>query len=61
VPYPVGRLLLWLLGAVGLVVLGQAGIRLLPKEVGYAAGLLLPLLFLGLVYVAEGRQLKGRA
>ncbi|RZK27702.1 MAG: polysaccharide biosynthesis protein, partial [Hymenobacter sp.] len=59
VPYPVGRLLLWLLGAVGLVVLGQAGIRVLHHPVArYAVGLLLPLLFLSLVYVAEGRQLR---
>lgn len=58
VPYPVGRLLLWLLGAVGLVVLGQAGIGVLPKGANYAVGLLLPLLFLGLVYAVEGRQLR---
>jgi O-antigen/teichoic acid export membrane protein len=58
VPYPMGRLLLWLLGAVGLVVLGQAGIRALSLPVGYALGLLLPLLFLGLVYMIEGRQLR---
>lgn len=60
VPYPVGRLLLWLLGAVGLVVVGQAGIRVLSPPMGYAVGLLLPLLFLGLVYGAEGRQLRTR-
>ncbi|TVT37791.1 oligosaccharide flippase family protein [Hymenobacter setariae] len=58
VPYPVGRLLLWLLGAVSLVVAGQAGIQALPAPAGYAVGLLLPLLFLGLVYVVEGRQLR---
>jgi O-antigen/teichoic acid export membrane protein len=60
VPYPVGRLLLWLLGAVGLVLLGQAGIRVFPKPVGYVVGLLGPLIFLGLVYMAEGRQLRQR-
>jgi O-antigen/teichoic acid export membrane protein len=59
VPYPVGRLLLWLGGAVGLVVLGQAGIKLLQPMAGYgyALGVALPLLFLGLVYLVEGRQL----
>jgi O-antigen/teichoic acid export membrane protein len=58
VPYPVGRLLLWLLGAVGLVVLGQASIGVLHPAVGYAVGLLLPMAFLSLVYVVEGRQLR---
>jgi O-antigen/teichoic acid export membrane protein len=61
VPYPVGRLLLWLGGAVGMVVLGQVGIQMLPLAVGYAMGLLLPLLFLGLVYRIEGRQLRRTA
>jgi O-antigen/teichoic acid export membrane protein len=58
VPYPVGRLLLWLLGAVGLVVGGQAVIRALApyKGYGYALGLVLPLLFVGLVYAVEGRR-----
>jgi O-antigen/teichoic acid export membrane protein len=58
VPYPVGRLLLWLLGAVGIVVAGQASIGVLPWPAHYAVGLLLPLLFLGLVYLVEGRQLR---
>ena len=56
VPYPVGRLLLWLLGAVGLVVAGQALIRTLPVSVGYGLGLALPVLFVGLVYAVEGRR-----
>jgi len=56
VPYPVGRLLLWLLGAVALVALGQAGSRVLTTGVGYALGLGLPVLFAGLVYVVEGRR-----
>ena len=58
VPYPVGRLLLWLLGAVGLVVAGQAGVRAVPPGAGYALGLGLTLVFVGLVYVVEGRQLR---
>ena len=60
VPYPMGRLLLWLLGAVGLVVAGQAGIQALSKskEAGYALGLGLPLIFIALVYLIEGRQLR---
>ncbi|RZJ58163.1 MAG: polysaccharide biosynthesis protein [Hymenobacter sp.] len=56
VPYPVGRLLLWLLGAVGLVVAGQALIGKLPQGVGYGLGLAVPALFAGLVYVIEGRR-----
>jgi len=56
VPYPVGRLLLWLLGAVALVALGQAGGRVLATSAGYALGLGLPMLFAGLVYVIEGRR-----
>jgi len=60
VPYPVGRLLGWLLGAVGLVVAGQVAIELLPKKLDYAAGLLLPLCFLALIYLVEGRQLRAR-
>jgi O-antigen/teichoic acid export membrane protein len=60
VPYPMGRLLLWLGGAVSMVVLGQVGIQMLPT-VRYAVGLLLPLLFLGLVYGIEGRQLRRTA
>ena len=58
VPYPVARLLLWLLGAVVLVVAGQAGIRALPLAAGYALGLALTLLFIALVYLIEGRQLR---
>ena len=61
VPYPVGRLLLWLLGAVGMVVVGQAGIRSLPLAAGYALGIALSLVFVGLVYVVEGRQLRQSA
>lgn len=60
VPYPVGRLLLWLLGAVALVWGGQAAIGTLPAYSGYALGLALPLLFAGLVYVVEV-QPGGRA
>lgn len=59
VPYPVGRLLLWLLAAVGLVVAGQATIRVLPtglNYVGYGLGLAIPLVFGGLVYAVEGRR-----
>ncbi|RZK31488.1 MAG: polysaccharide biosynthesis protein, partial [Hymenobacter sp.] len=56
VPYPVGRLLLWLLGAVGLVVTGQALIRTLPAVAGYSLGLAVPVLFMGLVYAIEGRR-----
>ncbi|MGI4734324.1 MAG: polysaccharide biosynthesis C-terminal domain-containing protein [Janthinobacterium lividum] len=59
VPYPVGRLLLWLLAAVGLVIAGQAAIRALPtglSYVGYGLGLTLPLMFVGFVYVVEGRR-----
>ena len=56
VPYPVGRLLLWLLGAVGLVVGGQALIGHLPVGIGYCLGLALPVLFAGLIYAIEGRR-----
>ncbi|MGI4871823.1 MAG: polysaccharide biosynthesis C-terminal domain-containing protein, partial [Janthinobacterium lividum] len=55
VPYPVKRLLAWLLGAVALVVLGQAGAQALPPVAGYALGGSLPLVFAGLVYMLEGR------
>jgi O-antigen/teichoic acid export membrane protein len=58
VPYPVGRLLLWLGGAVGLVVAGQAGIRALPGASGYVLGMALTLAFIALVYLVEGRQLR---
>ena len=61
VPYPVGRLLLWLLGAVGLVVGGQAGIGALPGHSGHALGLVLPLLFIGLVYALEVQPGKRNA
>jgi O-antigen/teichoic acid export membrane protein len=59
VPYPVGRLLLWLLGSVGLVVVGQAASRQLAGWSSYALGLGLPLVFIGLIYVLEvrGRRL----
>lgn len=56
VPYPVGRLLLWLLGAVLLVGLGQIGAPHLPALAGYALGLGLPLAYAGLVYAVEGRR-----
>ncbi|WP_151089410.1 oligosaccharide flippase family protein [Hymenobacter baengnokdamensis] len=56
VPYPVGRLLLWLLGAVALVVAGQPLVRALPGSGGYALGLGLPLLFATLVYALEARR-----
>ncbi|QKG53364.1 polysaccharide biosynthesis C-terminal domain-containing protein [Hymenobacter sp. BRD67] len=56
VPYPVGRLLLWLLGAVALVVAGQPLVRALPGSGGYALGLGLPLLFAALVYALEARR-----
>ena len=56
VPYPVGRLLLWLLGAVALVVLGQAAERGLARGAGYALGLALPLLFAAAVYGVETRR-----
>ena len=56
VPYPVGRLLLWLLGAVALVGLGQLGGQHLHPAAGYALGLGLPLLYAGLVYAVEGRR-----
>lgn len=59
VPYPVGRLLLWLAGAVVLVVLGQAAIGQQPSAGGYALGLALPLVFAGLIYGIEGQ--RGRA
>ena len=61
VPYPVGRLLLWLLAAIGLVLGGQALGQALPHKAGYALGLGLSLLFMGLVYAIEGqRQLMTR-
>ncbi|RZK31000.1 MAG: polysaccharide biosynthesis protein, partial [Hymenobacter sp.] len=53
VPYPVGRLLLWLLGAVLLVGLGQAGVQHLPLVAGYALGLGLPIAYAGLIYLVE--------
>jgi O-antigen/teichoic acid export membrane protein len=56
VPYPVLRLLGWLLAAVLLVVGGQAGMRAVPPIAGYALGLGLPLLFAGLVYLIEARR-----
>jgi O-antigen/teichoic acid export membrane protein len=56
VPYPVGRLLVWLLVAVGLVVAGQAGVRALPAAAGYALGIGVPLGFAGLVYLVEARR-----
>ncbi|QKG57356.1 polysaccharide biosynthesis C-terminal domain-containing protein [Hymenobacter sp. BRD128] len=56
VPYPVTRLLLWLLAAVGLVVLGQAASHTLAPLAGYALGLALPLAFAGLVYFVEARR-----
>ncbi|TDN37612.1 polysaccharide biosynthesis protein [Hymenobacter sp. UV11] len=58
VPYPVGRLLAWLLVAVALVVLGQATVRGLPagSVAGYALGLALPLLFAAAVYGVEVRR-----
>ena len=55
VPYPVGRLLGWLLGAAGLVWVGQALIGGQPGWGTYALGLALPLAFGGLVYAVEGR------
>ena len=61
VPYPVGRLLLWLLGAVALVGLGQAAGRGLPRGAGYALGLALPLLFAAAVYGVEARRGRQRA
>ena len=56
VPYPVGRLLLWLLGAVLLVGLGQVSGPRLPAAAGYALGLGLPLLYAGLIYGVEVRR-----
>ncbi|WP_223651316.1 lipopolysaccharide biosynthesis protein [Hymenobacter psoromatis] len=56
VPYPVGRLLGWLLGAVALVVLGQAAEQQLAHGVGYALGLALPLFFVAAVYGVEARR-----
>ena len=56
VPYPVKRLLLWLVGAVGLVVAGQAAGRIVPLAAGYALGIGLPLFFAGLVYIVEARR-----
>jgi O-antigen/teichoic acid export membrane protein len=56
VPYPVGRLLLWLLGAVLLVGLGQVGGQRVPAVASYALGLGLPLLYAGLIYTVEGRR-----
>ena len=63
VPYPVGRLLLWLLAAVALVGLGQAAGRGLPAGsiVVYALCLALPLLFAVAVYAVEGRRGMRRA
>jgi len=63
VPYPVGRLLGWLLAAVALVVLGQAVVRGLPagSAAGYALGLALPLLFAAAVYGVEVRRGMRRA
>lgn len=58
VPYPVGRLLLWLLGAVGLVVAGQAAINKLSPVTGYALGLGLSIAFVGVLYMIEGHQLR---
>ena len=56
VPYPVGRLLLWLLGAVLLVGLGRVGGSRLPAAANYALGLGLPLLYAGLIYGLEVRR-----
>ena len=58
VPYPVGRLLAWLLAAVVLVVLGQAAVRGLPAGsiMSYAVGLALPLVFAAAVYAVEVRR-----
>jgi O-antigen/teichoic acid export membrane protein len=56
VPYPVKRLLLWLFGAVGLVILGQAASRTLAPLAGYAVGFILPLVFAGLIYLVEARR-----
>ncbi|AMR28858.1 polysaccharide biosynthesis protein [Hymenobacter psoromatis] len=63
VPYPVGRLLGWLLAAVALVVLGQAAGHRLPagSVAGYALGLALPLLFVAAVYGVEVRRGMRRA
>ncbi|MVN79175.1 oligosaccharide flippase family protein [Hymenobacter sp. HMF4947] len=55
VPYPVGRLLAWLGGAVVLVWAGQAAIGALPEWSGYGLGLGLPLAFGAAVYALEGR------
>ena len=55
VPYPVGRLLLWLLGAVVLVWVGQSAIGFLRGWSGYLLGLSLPLAFGAVVYAVEGR------
>ncbi len=56
VPYPVGRLLVWLLAAVALVLLGQAAIRELPRGIGYALGVGLSLLFAAAIYGVEVRR-----
>lgn len=56
VPYPVARLLGWLAGATGLVVLGQAASRALAPPAGYALGLALTLAFAGSIYLVEARR-----
>ncbi|MGI4873631.1 MAG: lipopolysaccharide biosynthesis protein [Janthinobacterium lividum] len=60
VPYPIGRLLLWLLGAVTLVWGGQAAIKAMPNWGIYVLGLALPLVFATLIYAVEGRSLIKR-
>jgi O-antigen/teichoic acid export membrane protein len=56
VPYPVARLLGWLAGATGLVVLGQAASRALAPAASYALGLALTLAFAGGIYLLEARR-----
>ena len=56
VPYPVGRLLAWLAGAVALVVAGQVASHALPGWGSYVLGLGGTLAFAGAVYAVEARR-----
>jgi O-antigen/teichoic acid export membrane protein len=56
VPYPVVRLMGWLAGATGLVVLGQAASHALAPTAGNTLGLALTLAFAGGIYLVEARR-----
>lgn len=56
VPYPVVRLLIWLLVAIVLVLAGRAAERVVQPVAAYAVGIALPLFFAATVYVVEARR-----